>query len=80
MKLHEKLWGTTLRCPGGGPYVWNEAGQTMESSLYGHSGSPKDRPGVPQQLTAVTSAAFDLTFAHDGRRVPAERERQAGQP
>ena len=72
MKLHETLWGTTLLCPGGGQYVWNEAGQTMESSMYGHPGSPKDPPGVPQQLTAVTAAAFGLTCEHDGLRVQAE--------
>ncbi len=44
VKLHEQFWQTTLVCPGGGRYVWNEQWQTMESTVYGHPAQPKPGP------------------------------------
>ena len=40
--LHEQFWQTRLVCPGGGKYVWNEKWQTMESTVFGHPGEPKE--------------------------------------
>jgi hypothetical protein len=44
VKLHEQFWHTTLVCPGGGRYVWNQQWQTMESTVYGHPAQPKPGP------------------------------------
>jgi hypothetical protein len=78
---HTKLWGTTLLCPGGGAYVWNETWQTMESTVYGHPASPKQpSPGLPPQLAEMLSAAFGLTFEQDGVRVQVEVERKPATP
>src|SRR5262249_13192917 len=43
--FHEKWWGERLVCPAGGQYVWNAADGTMESTVLGHSGRPKN-PGL----------------------------------
>jgi len=52
VQVHETFWGTTLRCPGGGKYVWNAKYQTMESTVFGHPAEPK---------TSLTSAAMRIT-------------------
>jgi len=81
VKLHERLWGTRLVCPGGGAYVWNEEHETMESTVYGHPGSPRQGPGLPAILDRITSADFGLTFEKDGLRAAAEvRRTAAGKP
>jgi hypothetical protein len=69
---HEHLFHRTLTCPGGGSYRWNEAWQTMESTVYGHPGAPLDGPTLPPGLLRLTSAQAGLTFEDDGLRARVE--------
>jgi hypothetical protein len=62
VELHRRVWHVDLVCPGGGQYVWNDAWQTMESTVYGHPGQPKPGPAVPPLLNAFYTADFGLTF------------------
>ncbi len=78
--LHERLWGITLQCPGGGSYVWDETWQTMASTVYGHPAVPQAGPGIPQPLAGLLSAAFGLTFEHEGLRAQVEMTRKPGKP
>jgi hypothetical protein len=66
--LHERIWHTRLVCPGGGQYVWNEAWQTMESTIYGHPGEPKTGPSAPPELLNFRFANFGLSFEGEGLR------------
>jgi len=66
--LHERIWHTRLVCPGGGQYVWNEAWQTMQSSVYGHPGEPKSGPSAPPELLNFRFANFGLSFEGEGLR------------
>ena len=50
VNLHQKIWQTHLISPGGGQYVWNDEWKTMESTVYGHPGQPKDGPARPAAL------------------------------
>jgi hypothetical protein len=68
VKLHAKFWGTELVCPGGGRYVWNAKWQTMESTVYGHPGEPKEGPPAPPLLQAFERGDFGLTFEEHGLR------------
>jgi hypothetical protein len=74
--LHEKHWKTTLVCPGGGQYVWNEEWQTMQSSVYGHPATPKTGPPFPAILQSALYGNFGLTFENQGLRANAVLERQ----
>ena len=47
VELHERVWQIRLICPGGGHYIWNDAYQTMESTVYGHPGEPKSGLAAP---------------------------------
>jgi hypothetical protein len=80
--LHERIWHTRLVCPGGGQYVWNEAWQTMESSVYGHPGEPKAGPAAEPELLDFRFANFGLTFEGDGlrARLTLDRKTPAGKP
>ena len=81
VQVHEEYWGTRLVCPGGGSYVWNEEQGTMESTAYGHPGSPRQGRGLPAILDRITSADFGLTFEKDGLRAAVEVRRNAqGKP
>ena len=66
VKLHEKYWFTRLVCPGGGTYVWNEKWQTMESTVHGHPGEPREGAGKAFPLAGYRFANFGLTFEHQG--------------
>ena len=66
MKLHEQFWQTTLVCPGGGQYVWNEQWQTMESTIYGHPGQPKPGPEKFLPLAHIRRADLGITFENQG--------------
>lgn len=66
--LHLCLWKTKLVCPGGGQYVWNEEYQTMESTIFGHPGKPREVWKPPQSLFEYSDADFGLTFEGDGLR------------
>jgi len=73
VELHQQLWHTRLLCPGGGEYVWNEEWQTMESTLYGHPGVPKEGPGLLRPpLSTLNAGNFGLTFENDGVRARVE--------
>ena len=77
VKVHERLWHTTLACPGGGQYVWNDEWKTMESSVYGHPGQPKKGPTITTALGQFQSANFGLTFEEQGLRGRLELSRKA---
>jgi hypothetical protein len=66
--VHERLWNVRPVCAGGGNYVWNEAWQTMESTVYGHPAAPKPGPALPEALHRLHSAAAGLTFEANGLR------------
>lgn len=76
VQVHERLWNTRLVCPGGGEYVWNEEWQTMESTVYGHPGVPKDGPPMPPKVDEFVSGNFGLTFEEDGLRARVSLKRQ----
>ena len=56
VKVHERLWHTTLVCPGGGKYVWNDQWKTMESTVYGHPGQPKEGPEMATAMQQFENA------------------------
>jgi hypothetical protein len=66
VKLHEQFWHTTLVCPGGGRYVWNDQWHTMESTIYGHPAQPKPGPEKLLPIANVTNANLGLTFENQG--------------
>jgi len=77
LKVHRQVWGVELVCPGGGKYVWNDKYRTMESTVYGHPGEPKDGPPAPPVLSSFASGSFGLTFENHGLRARAELSREA---
>jgi hypothetical protein len=76
LTLHEERWGVKLVCPGGGTYSWNAEWNTMESSVFGHPGQPKDTLATPT-LFSFTSANLGLTFEPNGLSAKAVIERPA---
>ena len=76
VELHEKLWHVQLVCPGGGSYQWNEQWQTMESTVFGHPGQPKQGPSLPEALADVALGNFGLTFEENGLRAAVSLTRQ----
>jgi hypothetical protein len=74
--VHEAVWKTKLVCPGGGKYVWNDSWQTMESTVYGHPGEPKDGPLVTPGMLGIEQADFGMTFEEQGLRARAVLERK----
>ncbi len=75
--VHERLWHTKLVCPGGGKYVWNDEWKTMESTVYGHPGQPKDGPWASAAMLPFETANFGLTFEEQGLRARMELTRNA---
>ncbi len=75
VEVHRQVWGVELVCPGGGKYVWNEKYATMESTVYGRPGAPKEGPSAPPVLSSFSRADFGLTFEHQGLRARAALER-----
>jgi len=76
IKLHETFWQRRLICPGGGTYRFNEKWQTMESTVYGCPGDPKQGASLPAALSTVGSANFGLTFEKDGLRAKVELQQK----
>ena len=76
--IHQEFWQTSLVCPAGGKYVWNNEFQTMESTVYGHPGEPKIGPTLPQPLKNVRWLDFGVTFENRGLRAKAEIRREGG--
>jgi hypothetical protein len=70
--IHRAVWGVTLKCPGGGKYVWNAKYGTMESTVYGCPAVPKSGPPAPPVLSSFSSADFGLTLENDGLRARVE--------
>ena len=73
--LHQRLWQTKLVCPGGGRYVWNEALQSTESTVFGCPARPKTPADLPNTLKTLRTINMGLTFEEDGLRARAEVER-----
>ena len=74
--VHERFWNVRLVCTGGGNYVWNETWQTMESTVYGHPGKPKEGPSIPPLVGELLGGNFGLTFENDGLRARVALDRQ----
>ncbi|MCX6929923.1 MAG: hypothetical protein NT154_42935 [Verrucomicrobia bacterium] len=77
LKVHEQFWHSTLVCPGGGRYVWNEQWQTMESTVYGHPAQPRPGPDKLLPVANVKSANLGLTFENQGLSAKVVLERAA---
>lgn len=75
LAVHAKFWHEALICPGGGKYVWNPQWQTMESTVYGHPGEPKEGPATPPLLEQVQVGNFGVTFEEQGLRARTQLER-----
>jgi hypothetical protein len=78
--VHRRVWDVELVCPSGGRYVWNDAWKTMESTLYGHPGEPKDGPPAPALLNTFNTASFGIDFEDNGLRARVNLQRTAGAP
>ncbi len=80
VELHERFWQTRLVCPGEGTYVWNDAWQTMESTVYGHPNAPRLGPAVAPALLQFLSGNFGLTFNDRSLRVSVSLDRKMPAP
>ncbi len=75
--LHERIWKSRLRCPGGGSYVWNEEFRTYESTAFGHPGQPR----TPKELKSfnvyhnIKHGNFGVTMEEQGLRARVEIQR-----
>jgi len=69
--FHAQHWHTTLVCPGGGEYVWNDQWQTMESTAYGSPGHPKAGPTAPPLAEMFQFLNTGVTFEDQGLRARA---------
>lgn len=76
--FHREAWGVELVCPGGGRYVWNDEWRTIESTVYGHPGEPREGPVLPPVVDTFTFGTFGLSFEHGGVRARARLERNPG--
>ncbi len=76
IKTHQRFWQRKLVCPGGGEYQWNEAWQTMESTVYGHPGEPRQGTSLPATLQSIVSGNLGQTFEENGLRARAELHRE----
>ncbi len=77
VEVHRRFWNTELVCPGGGKYVWNEQWRTMESTVFGHPGEPKQPEKFEAPLFPFAKANFGLTFELGGLRSRLELLREA---
>ena len=78
VEVHERLYGRTLLCPGGGAFRYSETDGRMESTLYGHPGRPRRGPVMPALADELRSARMGLEFERDGLRARAELRRDGG--
>ena len=78
VEVHQQFWQRRLVCPSGGEYVWNDALQTMESSVYGSPLKRKESniPAIPPELKKFTRGDFGLEFEENGLRARANIERK----
>ncbi len=61
-------FGATVRCPGGGTWVWDAEHGTYASTVFGCPAAPRDGVILPAAVQALRSAAFGLGF----ERLPGE--------
>jgi hypothetical protein len=80
VKVHEQFGHTTLVCPGGGSYVWNQQWQTMESTVYGSPAQPKPGSAKILPFANITSANLGLTFGKEHISAKVVIERAASEP
>lgn len=76
LQFHRHFWQTKLLCPGGGRYTWNEKFQTMESTVFGHPGQPKEIDKLQDPLYKIIEASLGLTFEKNGLRARGELRRE----
>mgnify|MGYP000361128267 CR=1 FL=1 len=60
--VHQRLWNTTLTCPLGGAYRWNETTMTMTSSVFGAPNEEYKGPFIPAALAAIASINAGIAF------------------
>lgn len=73
--LQTQLFGATVRCPGGGRFVWNDEHATYESSVFGCPADPRDGEALPAALNLIRSLSLGLTFDRLDERTHALRAR-----
>jgi len=78
VEFHERFWQTRLISPGGGDYVWNDEFKTMESTLYGHPGQPKQPKILLGSFLDIDEINMGLTFENQGLRARTEITRLSG--
>ncbi|MCP4220155.1 MAG: hypothetical protein GY765_36325 [bacterium] len=76
LEFHRKYWQTRLLCPGGGTYVWNPEFNTMESTIFGHPGQPKQPDKSSDPLFDIIDANLGVTFESSGLRARGELTRK----
>jgi hypothetical protein len=57
-----ELFGATVRCPGGGRFVWNEEHQTYESTVFGCPAVPRAGEALPSGLQSIRELWATLRF------------------
>lgn len=77
VELHERIWNVRIGNASDGPYVWNAAWQTMESTVYGHPGEPKEGPLTMDFMHGFAGGDFGLTFEEQGLRARMKLRRKA---
>ena len=77
LEFHNRYWHTTLVCPGGGDYVWNEQSQTVESTVFGCPAHPKLPEDLMTPFSGIKDAQAGITFEEDGLRAKMKIERTA---
>jgi len=61
-ELQVELFGSTVRCPGGGTFVWNEAYGSYMSTVFGCPAEPLESDVLPEALEALRALDLGLTF------------------
>jgi len=74
-ELQAQLFGATVRCPGGGRFVWNDEHATFESSVFGCPAAPREGEALPAALKLIRSLSLGLTFDRLDERTHALRAR-----
>ncbi|MCB1130564.1 MAG: hypothetical protein KDN05_05500 [Verrucomicrobiae bacterium] len=67
--VHQRLFGTTISCPGGKGYRWNEAALTMESVAYGHPSAPREDGELIGIIPRFPYLQSGIDFEDDGLRL-----------
>jgi hypothetical protein len=73
--LQAQLFGATVRCPGGGRFVWNDDHATYESSVFGCPAAPREGEALPAALKLIRTLSLGLTFDRLDERSHALRAR-----